>query len=68
MANRTLVEYTERDFQLDIERSAAGDPTILVTLTYNDGEGDYQELTIVVKDAPKVLAPLVAWLKEKENA
>lgn len=64
MANRTLVQYYEqRDgeqtgFDIEIQRSAAGQPGILVTIT-NQLE---EQSTIVVPDALALFAPVLEWL------
>lgn len=73
MADRTLVEYLESRnefgpyWRLKIDRSAAGRPGILVTISTEMYDAKYahlnQEMTIVVDDANAVLAPVLEWLK-----
>lgn len=71
MANRNLVTYTEPRNQfgpywrLKIDRSANGQPTIIVTIETDPYDGEtypHREMTIVVKDAYEILDPVLEWL------
>jgi hypothetical protein len=74
MADRNLVEYLESRnefgpyWRLKIDRSAAGQPGILVTISMEMYEEKYahlnREMTIVVDDGNAVLAPVMKWLNE----
>lgn len=74
MADRTLVEYLESRnefgpyWRLKIDRSAAGQPGILITIStemYDERYSDLnREMTIIVDDANAVLAPVMKWLNE----
>jgi hypothetical protein len=63
MANRTLVEYVEDrpnpesryDHLIEIQRSAAGQPGLLITnsVEYRNNDGSYNseaEVTVLIKD------------------
>lgn len=69
MSDRAIMEYAEDttgpEVGLRIERSASGDATALLTVWYRH-RGLSEEMTVMVEDAPKVFAPLVQWLREKE--
>lgn len=70
MSDRTLVEYQEERneegpyWRLEIQRSAAGQPGLLFTISYEsfDGSLDPAELTILVDDGNTLLAPVLEWL------
>lgn len=77
MADRTILDYEELRLEygphwsLNIERSSSGEPTILMTITHmaHDGKAyPTEQMTIVVEDAPTVLAPLIKWLEAKNEA
>lgn len=68
-----IVEYEEPrnehgpHWRMHIDRSASGEPTVLITISSEWANGTHHdENTIVVENAPKVLAPLIQWLREKE--
>jgi hypothetical protein len=75
MANRTLVEYVEDrpnpesryDHLIEIQRSAAGQPGLLITnsVEYRNNDGSYNseaEVTVLIKDGVALIAPVLAWL------
>lgn len=69
MADRslyTVVEdrlYNGPHFRLRVERSAAGQPGLVVTIEHTDEDDDMiNQLTVVVKDAEEMLVPIIAWL------
>jgi hypothetical protein len=69
MADRNLVTYQEDRinggpyWRLMVDRSASGQPSIQVTLQHEDIDGRIvDEMTVIVKDAWPVLAPVLAWL------
>lgn len=72
MSNRTLVTYEESRlwdgpyWTLEIQRSAAGRPGILITIReepYNEAL-EPREMTISVKDANDIIRPIKRWLEE----
>ena len=80
MSNRTLTYYTEPDSwtvgddgemhqegwrnNIRIERSAKGQPCILITIEEWDGGLKAGESTVVVEDARAFLAPVLEWLDQ----
>lgn len=67
MADRNLVTYLEETeqtkdgltgYQIEIERSAAGQPGILITVTNALGEPS----TLYIKDGLALFAPVLEWL------
>lgn len=72
MSDRTLALYEEpRDkedhtrYWLSVERSAAGQPALVFTITYiDDYANEGGELTVVVEDGNKFLSPVIDWLDE----
>lgn len=73
MSDRTVVEYEEPrqkagpSWRLKIDYSSSGKPTVFVGIISEWENGThYDEKSIVVEDAPRVFAPLIQWLKEKE--
>ena len=72
MSNRTLVAYEEErhggepHWRLEIERSAAGTPGLLFTISYKMHNRQYahldREMIVIVKDGNALLAPVMAWL------
>lgn len=72
MSDRTLVTYEEERnehgpyWRLQIDRSAAGAPSLLVTIStemYDPMHSQLnREMTIVVKDGNALLAPVLEWL------
>lgn len=64
MADRNLVTYLEEDdgkltgYKIEIERSAAGQPGVLITITNALDE----PTTIVIKDALALFGPVLEWL------
>lgn len=81
MADRNLVHYEEPRLEhgpywtLDIDRSANGQPGLLLTIkcgTYDERyrhiEALNQEMTIIVEDGNALLAPVLAWLSKGEQA
>lgn len=74
MADRTLVEYLESRnefgpyWRLKIDRSSAGQPGIIITISTEMYDPKYahlnREMTIIVDDANAVLAPVMKWLNE----
>lgn len=73
MADRTLVHYEEERhpegpyWTLDIDRSAAGQPGLLLTIGMKMFDSNHQhldrEMTIVVEDGNALLAPVLEWLE-----
>jgi hypothetical protein len=73
MSDRTLSTYEEPrlddgpHWTITAERSAAGQPGVFFTIQHVWAYGKTDELTIVVDDADKFLAPVFAWLTEPEQ-
>jgi len=73
MADRNLVTYLEETlneqppgltgYKIEIERSAAGQPGVLITITNALDEPE----TIVVKDALALFGPVLEWLLQDEE-
>lgn len=67
MSNRKLVSYIEpgkHTWKLEVERSASGQPDLLITAF--DPAGN--EVTVVVVDADRVFKPMNDWLEEARAA
>lgn len=77
MANRKLISYTEDRLPhgpfwiLEVDRSASGEPTLLITIKERQYDRNYahldREMTIVVGNADEVLAPAMEWLAERRE-
>lgn len=76
MSDRVLVKYEEDrlpdgpHWGLEIQRSSAGQPGLLFTITFDsvDGTLPHQEMTVVVRDGNALLAPILEWLRRGEEA
>ena len=71
MSDRNLVTYEEPRnptgpyWTLKIDRSAAGQPGLLLTIETNWFDGNprgHNEMTIVVENGNELLAPVLEWL------
>lgn len=77
MSDRNLVHYEEERLEhgphwtLDIDRSSAGQPGLLITIRSKMHDPKYsghpeleREMTIVVEDGNALLGPVLEWLEE----
>jgi hypothetical protein len=71
MSSRTLVTYEEPRnpegpfWTLEVQRSASGLPTLLLTIKSKSIDGDREEeTTIIVENADEVLAPAMDYLAQ----
>lgn len=74
MADRRLAVYEEErrpegpHWTLEFERAASGPPTVFVTTRFRSVDGTLPEVeqTVVVRDFPTVVAPVLAWADPNE--
>lgn len=69
MADRLLSRHAEPftngfKYTIEVERSAAGAPGILITTEVEDANGVTEEVTIDIPDGIEFLKPVVAWLRD----
>jgi hypothetical protein len=75
MSNHKLATYYERRsdegpfYRLEIERGASGKPDLLFTIFYEsyDGTLEKEQLSILVVDADRVLAPVIEYCKNRRS-
>jgi hypothetical protein len=73
MGDRILVEYEEAHEEhapyatMQVQRSASGLPDLLFTSTQHVHGSQSETVTVIIKDADKVLTPALVWLQSRRT-
>ena len=63
MADRVIARADDGMAYIEVERSAAGQPGILVTM-WNGSDGPESAVTVTIPDAVAFLTPIGRWLSQ----